>query len=134
LREHEDEIRQAGGRVAAIGLGDFNYARAFREDTHIDFPLLIDAERVAYKAAGLRSANILHLLRRDNAASRKRAKAGGFRQHKLGENPFQLGGSFIFGPGDVDVYARLSETFGDNAPIGEVVEALRTRARSQAGL
>jgi hypothetical protein len=26
-----------------------------------------------------------------------------------------LGGSFIFGPGNIDVYAHVSQTFGDNA-------------------
>ena len=129
MREHENEFKRAGAYMAAIGLGDRNYARLFREETGIDFPLLIDEERIAYQAVGLRNANILHLLRRDNAAARKRAKAGGHRQHKLGPNPFQLGGSFVFAPGNIDVYAHISETFGDNAPIEALVDAA-TRARN----
>jgi len=51
-----------------------------------------------------------HLLRRDNAAAR--AQAAGLRQHRLGRNRFQLGGSFVFGPGNVDRVAHVSETFG----------------------
>jgi hypothetical protein len=115
LREHEQAFRDKGAVLAAIGLGDRHYARVFREETAITFPLLIDEERRAYRAAGLDSANLLHLLRSDNAASRKRAQAAGHRQHKLGKNPFQLGGSFIFGPGNVDYFVHISETFGDNA-------------------
>ena len=95
----------------------------FREEAGITFPLLIDEKRVAYRAAGLRSANLLHIFRRDNAVSRGRAKAGGFAQKKLGQNPFQLGGSFIFGPGNVDVYAHVSKTFGDNADVEELLAA-----------
>jgi hypothetical protein len=125
LREHEGEFKAVGAGLASIGLGDRNYARMFREETGIAFPLLIDEERIAYKAAGLKNANILHLLRRDNAAARKRARAGGFSQKKLGDNPFQLGGSFIFAPGNIDLYAHVSETFGDNAPIGELLQILR---------
>jgi hypothetical protein len=66
----------------------------------------------------------LHLLRGDNAAARKRAKAGGFQQKKLGENPFQLGGSFVFVPGDLDKYIHVSQTFGDNAAIEDLLKAL----------
>jgi hypothetical protein len=124
LREHETAFRQKGARLAAIGLGDANYARLFREKSGITFPLLIDEQRQAYRAAGLRSANLLHLLRRDNMRARKRAQAAGHRQHKLGKNPFQLGGSFVFAPGDRDLYAHLSQTFGDNASPADLLAAL----------
>ena len=124
MREHAAEFEARGATLAAIGLGDAHYAAAFRQETGITFPLLIDAHRQAYRAAGLKSANILHLLRSDNAASRKRASAGGHRQHKLGSNPFQLGGSFVFGPGNVDRFAHISQTFGDNAPMEALLAAL----------
>ncbi len=124
MREHEAAFRQKGARLAAIGLGDRTYARLFRQETGIGFPLLIDEQRQAYRAAGLRSANLLHLLRRDNFRARKRAQAAGHRQHKLGKNPFQLGGSFVFAPGDRDLYAHLSRTFGDNASPADLLAAL----------
>ena len=124
MREHEQEFRSKGANLAAIGLGDANYARLFREETGITFPLLIDAERQAYKTVELKKANLLHLLRSDNAAARKRAKAGGFEQKKLGENPFQLGGSFVFAPGNVDKFVHVSETFGDNAAMTDLLAAI----------
>jgi hypothetical protein len=107
-----------------VGLGDRVYARAFREEAAISFPLFIDEKREAYAAMELKSGNLLHLLRKDNAQARSRARAAGHSQHKLGRNPFQLGGSFVFGPGDVDRYAHRSETFGDNAPIEALLAAL----------
>jgi hypothetical protein len=124
LREHEQEFRSKGANLAAIGLGDVNYARSFREETGIAFPLLIDSERKAYRAAELKKANLLHLFRKDNAAARKRAKAGGFEQKKLGENPFQLGASFVFAPGNVDKFVHVSETFGDNAAMADLLAAI----------
>jgi hypothetical protein len=119
LREHQHALN-----LAAIGLGDRNYARAFREETGIAFPLLIDEQRVAYRAVGLRKANILHLVRKDNSEARARAKSGGHRQHRLGRDPFQLGGSFVFGPGNVDLFAHVSQTFGDNAPVDRLLAAV----------
>jgi hypothetical protein len=124
LREHEKAIRDKGAAVAAIGLGDRVYARKFRDQTGISYPLLIDELRQAYRAAELKSANLVHLLRSDNAEARKRARAAGHAQHKLWKNPFQLGASFVFGPGNVDRFAHISQTFGDNAPIAALLEAL----------
>jgi len=125
LREREDEFKHAGATLASVGLGDMNYARLFREETGIKFPLMVDADRVAYQAVELKSANLLHLLRRDNAAARAHAKAAGHRQHRLGENPFQLGASFLFGPGNRDLFVHLSKTFGDNADPQVILSVLR---------
>lgn len=124
MREHQQEFLSKGANLAAIGLGDVIYARAFREETGITFPLLIDAERKAYRAVALKKANIFHLLRGDNAAYRKRAKAGGFQQKKLGENPFQLGASFVFAPGNVDKFVHVSAIFGDNAAMADLLAAI----------
>jgi hypothetical protein len=125
LRDHENEFKQAGATLAAIGLGDMNYARLFREETRITFPLLVDADRTAYKAAELKSGNLLHIFRRDNAKARARAQAASHRQHALGSNPFQLGASFIFGPGNRDLFAHLNRTFGDDADPKELLSVLQ---------
>jgi len=124
LRANEQAFLDRGAALAAVGLGDRVYPRAFREETDISFPLLVDEKREAYNAMELKSANLLHLLRSDNAQARARAKAAGHSQHKLGQNPFQLGGSFVFGPGDVDRFSHRSQTFGDNAPIAALLAAL----------
>jgi len=125
LRVHEQDFRERGANLAAIGLGDERYARLFREETGIAFPLLIDEQRLAYRAAGLRNANLLHMLRTDNKSARDRARSAGHRQHKLGQNPFQLGGSFVFGPGNVDRYIHISRTFGDNASMETLLAAIK---------
>jgi hypothetical protein len=124
LREHETEFSQKGARLAAIGLGDKNYGHLFREETGITFPLLIDEERVAYRVAELGVGSLFHIFRADNMAARKRAKKSGHRQRMLGKNPFQLGGSFVFSPGNRDLYAHISKTFGDNASISELLAAI----------
>ncbi len=127
MRTHQEEVQQAGATLAAIGLGDMRYACLFREETGITFPLLVDSERSAYRAAELKAGNLFHLFRRDNAVARARAKAAGFKQHQLGQNPFQLGASFIFGPGNQDLFVHLNQTFGDDADPKELVAALTSR-------
>ena len=124
MRANEQKFCDRGANLAAISLGDRTYARSFREETDITFPLLIDEKRQAYQALELKSGSLLHILKKENFAARNRAKAAGHSQHKLGKNPFQLGGSFVFGPGDVDRFAHFSETFGDNASIDLLLDAL----------
>ena len=124
MRASERKFLELGANLAAVSLGDRNYAREFRQETGITFPLLIDENHKAYEALELKSANLFHLLRKDNFAARDRAKAAGHSQHKIGRNPFQLGGSFVFGPGDVDRFAHFSETFGDNASTDRLLGAL----------
>lgn len=109
-----------------------DYACLFRDETGIDFPLFVDEELATYRALGLKKANILHLLRGDNSVARKRAKAAGHRQHKLGKDPFQLGGTFVFGPGNVDHFIHISETFGDTAPLERVIAAIPPQRTSVA--
>ena len=124
LREREKGFQLKGAHVAAVGLGDMEYARIFRRDTGITFPLLIDEDRVAYRALDLGVGSVFSIFQKVNREARTRAVAAGHGQHKLGKNPFQLGGSFIFGPGNADLYAHANETFGDNAPMAELIEAL----------
>ncbi len=124
MREFESAFREKGANLAVVGLGDAKYAGFFREKTGIDFPLLIDDKCEAYKAVGLKRASLLHLLRRENTQARRRAQAAGHKQHKLGKDPMQLGGSFVFAPGDKDLFAHISETFGDNANPKDILAAL----------
>jgi hypothetical protein len=116
LREHQKDFERKGSALAAVGLGNASYAQAFREESGITFPLLIDEQRQAYGALELKKGNLFQIFWKLNMLARKRAKAAGYRQHKLGKDPFQLGGSFVFGPGNVDYFVHISETFSDNAP------------------
>jgi hypothetical protein len=127
LRDHQSEITAKGANLVAVGLGGMDYARRFRDEFHITFPLLVDEDSKAHQAAALGKANVLHLFRKDNAKARKRAKAAGFRQTGIGKDPFQLGGSFVFAPDDCDLYAHISQTFGDYAPIAELIAAIPSK-------
>ena len=68
-----------------------------------------------------------------SASARRRARAAGFSQHQLGKHPLQLGGSFVFGPGNVDRFAYLNKTFGDAASSAALLEALGLMAASRSG-
>lgn len=124
MRENEAQFLRGGANLAAIGLGDLRYARVFREQTGITFPLLVDDGRVAYRALELLKTTFWALFRRENFIARTRARAAGHHQHKLGKDPFQLGASFVFGPGNTDRFTHLSTFSGDNASMASLLAAL----------
>jgi hypothetical protein len=77
----------------------------------------------------LKHASLLHLFRRRNFRARNVAQADGHRQYKMGTDPFQLGGAFVIAPGNTELFAYTSETFGDNAPVSEMLDVLRRYSR-----
>ena len=88
MRDHENKFRERGANLAAVSSGDAKYTHAFRHEIGICFPLLIDEQRRAYRALELKKGSLLHLLRQENVIGRRRARAAGHRQHRLGKNPF----------------------------------------------
>jgi hypothetical protein len=124
LRDREGEIERLGAGIVAVGLGGRDDADAFRREAEIAFPLLLDPDRAAYRAAGLRRGGLLDLFRPSNIAARARARGAGHRHHRIGRDPLQLGGTFVLGPGPRDRFAHRSGTFGDVAEIDRVLAAL----------
>lgn len=120
------EIELGSLWVASLAILVFlrHYARRFREDSGITFPLLVNEKRETYRVAGLRSGNLLHILRSENKAARKLARVTDHRQGRAGENPFQLSGSFVFGLGNVDHFTHLTETSGNSASLAALPAAL----------
>lgn len=127
MRQHQTEFTTAAARIAAVGLGNFEYARRFREDSAITFPLLVDEERIAYRALELNIANPLQLFSPQTFLAGARATFGGHRQHRPGAHPMQLGGSFIFGPGDRDIFVHVNRSFGDNPTPAKLLNMLERK-------
>jgi hypothetical protein len=124
LRDVDAQIEQHRIRSVVIGLGDNEQALRFESEMNLNTPVLVDADRNAYCAAGFANASILHLFRLDNMRSRARAKAAGHRQKWLGMNPMQLGGTLVIAADDRVLLAYRSKTFGDNASPKVISEAL----------
>ena len=53
LRQSKDTLEALGVRVAVVTFDSSSMARAYVEDTHLEWPLLIDADRRLYRAYGM---------------------------------------------------------------------------------
>jgi peroxiredoxin len=126
LRERYGEIEAAGGEVVAIGTGSRRYAAAFVDEEHVPFPVLVDDDAAAARAASIKRSGFVKMML--NPASRpgyKRAKAAGHKIHRAGKRVTQLGATFVVGPGNAVRYEHYDEHSADHAPVDDVIAALR---------
>ena len=119
------DIIAAGAGLAVVGLGTPAFAKAFREDAGWRGPIYVDAEAKAYAAAGLVRAGPLRLLRPRVLLAAVRARKQGFRQGKTQGDPWQMGGTLVVAPRDRVVYAWRNASAEDDAPVDEVLAAVR---------
>ena len=125
MRDHYDEITSLGADVVAIGTGDQRYADAFVCEEKIPFPVLVDDDGTAARAASLRTLNWFQLLHpRTWKATRETSKRG-HHVHKAGARVRQIGATFVIGAGDRVRYEHMDADSTDHAPLDEVLTALR---------
>jgi peroxiredoxin len=125
LRDAVDDIRTTGATLAAIGTGDLDYARHFAEERGIDFPLMVDETSTSYRAVGTRKGTKRGLVSPKVLARGAQAVAGGNLQGKVGRAPMVLGACHVIRPDGSVPFAWINGDFADNAPIDEVLAALR---------
>ncbi len=123
--KREADIRAAGGSIAVVGLGTALFARGFRESTKYTGPLFVDREGLAYKAVALGRLRAWNLFSFRMLRNAWKARREGFRQGKVEGDPWQLGGTLVVAPGDRLLFAWRNQNADDDAPIDDVIAALR---------
>jgi hypothetical protein len=128
LRDSYADLAELG-ELAAIGMGEIEAARAFKSRWQIPFPLLVDRRRESYRALGLRTGNLAQV-----AGPRVWAPfiAGIARGRGVAvgrQNIYQLGGAAVVTPGGKVVFSHRAANSADNAPVAELLAALRRAAQ-----
>lgn len=125
MRGRYQEIRERGADVVAVGTGDVAYARRFVEEESVPFPVLVDDDGAAARAASIRNVNFATLLF-DPRSMRgaRQAHRQGFRIKKSGKRVNQLGATFVVGPGRIVRYEHIDLHTADHAHVDEVLDAL----------
>lgn len=126
MRGRYDEITGAGAEVVAIGTGDVDYARRFVEEEDVPFPVLVDDDGAAARAAVVNKVSFATLLLDPRAIrGSRRAHREGFRIHRSGRRVTQLGATFVVGAGPRLRYSHLDAHSADHAPLEQVLAAVR---------
>lgn len=125
MHREVESIRQAGGGLVLVGMGELRYAQAFGKEFDISCPIFVDPSRAAYRALGMKRSIGRTLALPSVWAARVRASRQGFSQKGVKGDPWQLGGVLLVLPGGRIAYRYLSDTSADHPPVGEILSALR---------
>ncbi len=125
MRDAYDEVTAAGAEVVAIGTGNASLAKAFLEDYAIPYPVLIDDDARAARAASIGRMSFLGMFHPDSYPGTIRAWRAGHRIGAAGKRVTQLGAGFVVGPGDKLRYEHRNRHGADHPPLDEVLGALR---------
>lgn len=126
LDADREAFAQAGAPLTVIGQGTPANAAWFRDEFGLGMDLLVDTDRLSYKAAGTKVATFMELLGPSQIArGLRRGRESGVRQGKTVGHPAQLGGLMLVTPGGDVPWTHLSDDAGDYPPNSEVVEAVR---------
>jgi peroxiredoxin len=124
LRDRYDDITAAGGDLAAVGTGDLRYAKAFVDEEHLEFPVLVDDRAEAARAAAVRVLSFPGLFHPRTWRATRETRRRGYRIHRAGKRVTQLGATFVVAPGNRLLYAHIDADSTDHAPLGDVIGAL----------
>ena len=127
MRDAYEDITRTGAEVVAIGTGDARYARRFVEEESIPYPVLVDDDAAAARAASVRRGSALTVLGPAGYGGSIRARRAGHRIHRPGKRTFQLGATFVVGPGGHMWYEHIDGNTTDHAPVEEVFAALASK-------
>lgn len=124
LRDHHEAILEASADIAAVGTGNAEMARAFRDERGIAFPLLLDVGLRSYRAVGADRGTLAQLVKPSMLAAGLRGIRGGHRQGRTGKHPLILGATHVIRSDGSVPFAWVNADFADNAPVEEVLAAL----------
>jgi hypothetical protein len=124
LRDRYEDFGSLGAQVVAIGMGDAERARAFKEAMRIPFPLLIDRTRESYRLLELARGSWTDVAGPKVWGRGLRSLAHGHVQHVPHEDPRQLGGAAVILPDSRLAFVHRADTSADNVPVDRLLEAI----------
>ena len=120
MHRHRDRF---DGRLWLVGMGTPAHAQAFKDETGVDFPVLLSPDKKAYEAMDLKRGSTRDVFSPKAAlSSLRRARHQPMRAPE--QDWHQLGGTFVIAPGGEVVYAHRAEHPADEPDVGAVVQAL----------
>lgn len=124
MRDRHDAIRDLGARCVAIGTGDRRYARDFAERERIPFPILVDDDGAAARAASVERVGMRRLFSPASFPGTLGALRRGYFVGRPGKRVDQLGATFVVTPGDRVAYQHYDAHPADHAPLRDVLAAV----------
>lgn len=131
LHRRRDELRALNAEVVLISFSNPEQARRWQAETGVDFQFLLDPERTAYRAYGLRSS-VWRVWQPKVWWHYARLVLSGWRWRGIRGDPHQLGGDVIVDAEGRLRFGYLSEDPTDRPSVATLLARLRQIATAKA--
>lgn len=131
MRDDHERFLQAGGQVAAVGMGTVEQTAEFRRSLRLPFTCLADPEKNAYRAYGLGQAKLGQIAGPRMWRLGLRAIFRGGIGRPTGD-VWQMPGTFIIDSRGIIRFAHYPATSVDRPANDELIDVLRSIARGTA--
>ena len=126
LEQNKDEIRAAGLKIVAVGIGKPKHAAHFCGRLAPSAACLANETNDVHLAWGLKRGGLGQLFNPKLYVASARATRAGFRQGKATGDIAMLGGIFVVDQQGLVRYAYANDYAGDYPEIADVLKALKT--------
>jgi peroxiredoxin len=124
LHRQRDALQRLNAEVLLITFSGAAQARRWQDETGIDFPMLIDANRSAYRAYGLRSS-VWRVWQPKVWLRYVRMMLRGWQWRGIQDDPHQLGADFIVDADGALRFAHWSEDPTDRPGVDALLSMLQ---------
>lgn len=127
LREHQAEIRAAGGTLVAVTPESASMTTRYAQTHHLTFPVFSDREHHVYRAFGLREASLAAVSSVDVLLRQAQESLKGNRAYVSlrGASIRLLGGTFIVDQQGNIIFSHIAEPIYNYPPISTYLALFR---------
>ncbi len=127
LEQHKDEIRAAGLKIVAVGIGEPEHAADFCGKLAPGATCLVNKTTAVHFTYGLKRGGLGQLLNPKLYAASARATRAGFKQGKATGDIAMLGGIFVVDQQGLIRYAYASGYAGDYPEIADILKTVTAK-------
>jgi alkyl-hydroperoxide reductase/thiol specific antioxidant family protein len=137
LHRARKKLAATGGDVVLVGMGTPAHARNFKEETGVEFPILLSRDKAAYRAMDLKRGSTREVFAPRQLTSSAlrvlgvgagRAKGGNLALRPAQQDWHQFGGAFVVAPGGELVFEQRAGDPSDTASVEDLERALKKAA------
>jgi peroxiredoxin len=127
LQDHQSELESLGVKVCVITFDSAESAAAYVDANQLEWPLVIDAERVLYREFGMRRAGWWTLLKPSTLWKYFLLWRKGVKPQKVGSDVHQLGGDVLIDPEGAVKLVHVSKEPHDRPSVESIIALVADR-------
>jgi len=125
LRQHEQQLKTLGVEVSIVTFEAGPLATAYVRETQLQWPLLVDNERVLYQAYGMERGSSWDIFGPTSMWAHLKLLGRGRRMQPPGSDIHQLGGDVLINPHGLVQIHHVGSGPADRPTISALLKAIR---------